>query len=795
VRILRPTVPASIDAAVTRALAREPVDRYRSAGDFAEALQQALRQDERGASPRPGATPQPDVRSTAPSRGRRSRNVAVVGLASLAVILSIASWTVWHRDTITALDANKIVIVPFGVTGADSSLNRLADAVAVNLAPMFTDEGGLRAVDSPTAIDAWTRVSDRRPATAAIARDVALDRRARYGLFGTIMGESGRLTLSANIVDARTGESRPLTPVQGSRDSVQAVLDRLVAQLLVRRAGVPERLVADLTSESLPALRAYLDGRAAYRRAHNGDAIRNFNRALDRDSTFALAALDLATATGKLLRQPVCSNNECTFASTLPGFRDTGPRRDDASFDRGLDLAWRFQSKLGPRDLPLLDALRGQDYPKASDAKATLAALERAAKAADDRAETQYLLGVVVLSAGPSLGYSDALARAEGLFNEARHLDSGFLAPLARLVDVSAYQGDLAKLRRFGAQYLAQDSTGPAADFVRWRVAVITNDRAMLRAIQARFDSLDLMTLQQIVVASQMSGVALEDADSAAAIVVSRATNPKERGAVLFEASTVALNRGRPHRADSLLRLRAELESTPFGFWHGTTWAALFGDGIDASAEWSARERREWLAHDTLPNTVHIPDTMIEAGQESLWDWTHGRMAEAQALAGWIRLHGDPERPAVVRRLADITDMLVAGSSRRADAATLRAVVDSESLHGCCPAPQTIDLSLASAYELAGDDSAAIRVLRRGRWGRPLFLTTFLLREGRLAERLGDRDGAIRAYEHYLALRSNPEPQLVPQRDSVRARVNALRAQLAHDQTLVDRVRRWLHTW
>ena len=40
--------------------------------------------------------------------------------------------------------------------------------------------------------------------------------------------------------------------------------------------------------------------------------------------------------------------------------------------------------------------------------------------------------------------------------------------------------------------------------------------------------------------------------------------------------------------------------------------------------------------------------------------------------------------------------------------------------------------------------------------------------EGRLAAQLGDTAGAIRAYRHYLALRSDPEPRLRAQADTVR---------------------------
>jgi hypothetical protein len=46
--------------------------------------------------------------------------------------------------------------------------------------------------------------------------------------------------------------------------------------------------------------------------------------------------------------------------------------------------------------------------------------------------------------------------------------------------------------------------------------------------------------------------------------------------------------------------------------------------------------------------------------------------------------------------------------------------------------------------------------------------------EGRLAARLGQRDRAIKAYQNYLLWRANPEPSLIPQRDSVRAELAKL---------------------
>ena len=61
---------------------------------------------------------------------------------------------------------------------------------------------------------------------------------------------------------------------------------------------------------------------------------------------------------------------------------------------------------------------------------------------------------------------------------------------------------------------------------------------------------------------------------------------------------------------------------------------------------------------------------------------------------------------------------------------------------------------------------------RRFRGLNPTFLSTHLLEEGRAAALAGHRATAIRALQHYLALRYDPEP-------SVRPEVAAVRSELA----------------
>ena len=768
---LRSVRPGVVDV-MMRVLARDPRDRFRTAGDFAEALRQSLSPD--GTSEQES---RPEF-ATPVLRRRRVRNLTLPGIAGFAAVLLVAS-RLWLGGARPALDSNKVVILPFAITGGDSSLSYLSEGLVELFAPMLTGEGGLLAVYSRTALSAWRRVSRGREGTADVARDVARDVGAGKAMFGTGVVVSGRLTLAATIIDAEHGDPLALAQVSGSLDSLQTLLDGLLRQVLVRHAGVPELTVGDLMSQSLPALRVYLDGRAAYRHGHRAEAIQDFTRAIDLDSTFALAAMDLATASGRLLRQTACTNYVCGIVAGNAGVRDAGTASDDQSFDRGVELAWQFKSKLSSRDQKYLAALRGPHFPEASSARETFVALHQADRAAPDRAETEYFLGVLMLYQGSVIGYSDSFAQARALFDNAVRLDSAYLGPIAGLIDVASYEEDLTRLRLLGARYLARDSVGATADFVRWRVAVGTHDRVLLRTIHARFDSLEVPTLKQIVTASQMSGIALDDADRAMALLIKRVTEPKERAAALRWGHTLALNRGRPRHAMELMRLRHELDSAPFDFWQSTTTDAVFDGVSEDEVEPSVRARERWLARDTLlPPTraLNVPGqkgaqdaARGSAFYQALWDWSHRRPTSAQSLAAWLRRRGATLQ-------ADVIEMLVATDEHRDDAIVLRARVDSAARQGCCAGPTQIDLMLAIAYERAGRDSAALDVIRRGRWRYPTFLlSTYLVTEGRLAARVGDTAGAIRAYEHYLVLRSNPEPELRGDRDSIQTIVNRLK--------------------
>jgi TolB-like protein len=695
-----------------------------------------------------------------------------VGTFLGAAVLLVVALSGRNREKVTGLEPNRIVIVPFRTSGAGSSVKYLGEGVVDLIAPMLTGEGGPIAVDSRTAISTWNRITRGRDGTADDARQVARELGAGLALSGAVVEAGGKLTITGNVIST-AGDVRPLTSVTAPVDSLDQLLNHFVGQLLARQSGVAEASLSSVVSQSLPAIRAYLDGRAAYRRADEDKAVESFTRAIDIDSTFALAALDLAVATGKLLRTEICRNATCRVFSTVPGF--TASDRDDDLFRRAVRLAWQQRLRLGRRDRPLLDALRGKNYPRESSARETLANLESAVAAAADRPETQYLLGTLLLYQGPALGISDSRARAQSAFRGASRLDSNYLAPLARMVDLAAFSSDTAGLRRAGVLYLSRDTVGPTADYVRWLVAAGSADVAARRTIRARLPSLNRATLDHIYLTSQMSGLGLEDADSAVVLLIASATDPLEKSVSFRRRELLALNQGRPAEGTAVLHRMDELKASD-NFRTFSMAAAIFNDGDRVAADSSARDMARTLAADTLrlQSRDEVRKTSVAMLLQSLWYLDAGDTAHAEAAKEWLRRHteGQPRN----RIFFLLPEMLIASHARRAEGAALRKLVDSVALEGCCELPDFVILVLVHAYEASGDDAGALRVIRRGIWFQPpRNLSTLLREEGKLAARLGDRAGAVRALEHYLALRSNPEPPLRAERDSIQAEVNRLK--------------------
>jgi serine/threonine-protein kinase len=251
---------------------------------------------------------------------------------------------------------------------------------------------------------------------------------------------------------------------------------------------------------------------------------------------------------------------------------------------------------------------------------------------------------------------------------------------------------------------------------------------------------------------------------------------PLEKSVVFRMMNLLMLNLGRPAKANEFLERMDGLRTSPGNTNRFAIISSIFDDGDVTVGDSAARRLERFIAHDTLNLDTRDKVRLASAAMItiSLWYLEKGDMIKTRAGTDWLRRHaqGQPRN----RVFSMLPEMLMASRLGNPDGAPLRATVDSITRDGCCEFPEFLHLSLARAYEASGDEAAALRVIRRGVWYLPSrMLSAYLRDEGRLAARVGNRAEAIQAYEHFLALRWDPEPALLPQRDSIRATVARLK--------------------
>ena len=764
IRRLREEIPETVDRAIRIALAKTPADRFATAGQFGSALTVPSAGERDGSS------------ASAPgTEGRRTRRLAVVVLGVAALIaLGLALFS-RSRPALLAADERAVMILPFRVAGADPGLSYLREGMVDLLAAKLTGDGGPRSVDPRTVISAWRRAGgsaqDDLPEEGAL--EVARHLGAGRVIEGSVVGAPARLVLTASLVRV-SGVRAPLSvSIEGPLDSLSALVDRLTARLLAGEAGEAENL-ANLTTTSLPALRAYLEGRAAYRSGRYDEAVQQFERALEFDSTFALAGLGLRSAAGW---------------TSAPG-----------EVPRGLALAWAARDRLSKRDRLFLAAAAGPRYPAPSPLIEDLAAWERVVEMAPDQPESQYELADLLYHFGRVFDADDSWNRAARAFARALALDSTFSSPLSHLIDLAAIAHDTARLRALSELYLSRNSQADDADYVRWRLATGIGDTGGQAAVRARFGQLPVQELLSIAQIGQYDGIALEDVERAMELIPSRAQTRDERESALWVARVFALNRGRPEAAS---RATAALESYDLQdmphrslyfrvldalYWSGDTTAAavavrMLAESAEAPPARPAPARASQLLDLCVTELWRLARGDTRTSERAIVQLREGTGVAELAYSKLREGLGSADLAYSVQLCAGLLDAMRSALENRGEAARKLERLDSLARARPTEAPpmlaQAANLQLARLQESRGNLTGALRALRRREYFNwdLTFFSTALREEGRIAALAGDRDSAVRAYQHYLALRSDPEPSQKPEVEQVRSELAALLAE------------------
>ena len=748
-----PAVPPALAALIMRCLAKSPADRPPTAS----ALLDGLDRLEISGSHRTVVTPVP--------RLRPARRKSVLLAALLALALLVGGYGAWRslRSTTTATDQALVAIAPFRVATADPSLHYLRDGMLDLLAAKLTGEGGLRATEPRVVLTEWNRAGGSSTKDLAPEASLELAQRLSAGrlLLGDVVGTPNKLVFTVSLLEVPGGRQLSRVSVEGPPDSLAQLVDQVAARLLATVSGEGEERLGKLTSTSLPALRAYLDGKAKLRRGQAVPAAADFARALDIDSTFALAGLGLR------------------IAASWYG--------DNPASERGLRAAYQGRDKLSARDRSLLEALTGPRYPQPASTAEQFEARRRYRQIAPDRADAHEFYADDIFHFGSILGFDNPEQSALEVFRRSVDLDSTNAVAFSHILLLAVHEGDTAtenRLVRLSRQIPDSVSVGWLRSY-RWYKAHATGDSATFLAYRDSASPVQQQMMFTFLQHAGFDGTGIDEAWYTLQRLLLETPRKEDRNNFNNLARTVALLRGRPKAAQAYLE---QLSTGPDDFNTQILMIrdAMMADG-DTVAARSAAAKLAVIERQPLP-----ADSAGRQKQRAIiratepWRLSRGDTSQTrlslERLRAIERENGGPTTESQTE--IAVIEAMQAHLLRRPDTRqkverldSLLAATDYKAVHSGRSAMNAIVTALI--FESLGEtEKAFTAVRRRTNWWNndQVYLATQLREEGRLAALAGHRERAINAYRHYLALRSDPDPSLKQEADRIRQELVRLQA-------------------
>jgi tetratricopeptide (TPR) repeat protein len=571
-------------------------------------------------------------------------------------------------------------------------------------------------------------------------------------LDGAVVEVGRRLLVNALLRRAPSGEEVARATTEVAVDSLQVLPQRLLMQLLGNQLGEGAERLSTLARQDPGAVKAYMAGAHAHRTGRYREAIRHFEDALGRDSTFALAAYRLALSARMSMDQP----RFMRLVPVLEGLTPALSGRDRA----GAAAMVAFWSDVGTF---------------AGIHAATHAWVEAAP---EDPAAWLHLAETSMKAS--VLGIPDWQAQADRAFNEAWALDSTTPWVVQRHVWVAQQTGHLDWLRQVGPRFLAvADTAGDWWPAHRWAIAVALGDSGTVQSLRAAAVAGDARVAAPLV-AHALAALTLaadlpvDDAELVNAAALRAARTSVDSGAVRGARLAIDAARGRAHELESGL-----LGEPPWGY-HAAVWYLPAYPGLDSAAVVAVESLRVFLRSGSAREITPGGDVRDSASvwcSLGLYGALVGDTLTAKSLArdlgARLRQEGIVSLcPVLVEALTDATSTSGPGAQVLDSLEVLFRLGPPE------PYPASTPLLLARLLRQRGEYARALDVVRsrfRG-WGFDFMMRAPLLKEeGDLGAILGDTAAAIRAYERYLTYRTDPDPGVMTAEvERVRAALNAL---------------------
>ncbi|MEO5902514.1 MAG: serine/threonine-protein kinase [Gemmatimonadaceae bacterium] len=403
VQAVRSAVRGSLEALVSKALAKDPAERFATASEMEDAIQKVSTEErvaDYGMTPR-DSVPQPVVTlssqpggGSAPPAGTAllpvsgTRHVSARNVAIGAVLLAIAAAAAFFvgRPREAPLDRNRVMVFPLLVPADFTGSKTVGEDVSTMIGSALDGVGALRWIDGWSLLEPARR-QDIGPVTEAELASLARSKRCAYYLRGRLASRGDSSAVFLDLWDVAGDSSVAKGTAIGHATDEWKLGLRAVNSILPALIPSGSRdVLAEWNDRNPGAVASFLLGEAAFRRAHLPDALNHYRDAVKADSTFALAAIRGAQAAtwnhhsseaeafiAAALRQPM-SPRYTAFAKGykfyLAGSADSASSqfRRAIAIDPEMSVAWM---QLGEVYIHLLseagspDSLAGQAFDEA----------------------------------------------------------------------------------------------------------------------------------------------------------------------------------------------------------------------------------------------------------------------------------------------------------------------------------------------------------------------------------------------------------------------------------------------
>jgi DNA-binding SARP family transcriptional activator/TolB-like protein len=696
---------------------------------------------------------------------RKRRPGLLIGVIAAAVVAlgALARWLAPAAANDTR-SVDVVAVLPFTYQG-NGDLAYLGLGLPRLLTANLNGAGQLRTID-PTAITRSTRVDT--PGNDAGAQRIALDVANRFGagllVTGDVVQSGDRVRITAHVsrVTANDRQNAPVDiVVDGTRERLFELVDELSGRIVAAwgtERGARLTNLAARTTNSLPALRAYLEGEREYSAARYSAAVDAFQRAVAADTAFALAYYRLSSA--------------LTWTSDPRTLPVTAQAR-------------KYISRLSQRDSLLVEARFANSSGEPVRAERLY---ERLLADYPDELEGWLQIAEVQYHWSATLGRPLRLAGES--FARALSLDSASLPPYVHLARIVAADRDTAQLARLVGHIIPRtQGTSEAADAQALR-AFVSGTRAEIASASSA-----LITLHGDNVLRALQGIAAVTENLEASLDVARQLAERDRGTDRgasadlvvaqieaargrWTAAKVALDRVESRMPDVAAEYRAAFAGAIFqrlatqelkdarvaaSRAGGLPFNFPLGNTPDSTrAEWLLGPRRAYLtarlAMRAGDSTAAISELRVPANATPAERSTFER-ANRLMLAEQSWMEGDARRGLAF--LGEAPPQLDSLLPRFAS----YAVADER-------------FARASMLAAIRSDSAAFRWLETfpDASGYDLiYLAPAHLARAELHEKRGERAAAAAEYRRFIALWKDCDPALRPVLDAARRQLDTLK--------------------